>query len=142
LTTSRLPEKLAVDANPILSALIGGAALKGFWDSRLSLYTTVHTVGEVVEYLPRLAQKAGIPFQEAFASLYLLPLTVYGSAFYRSKLTKARRLIGERDPDDVDLLALALKLDIPVWTNDKDFEDTGVTTYTTAQLLSLLSKSP
>jgi len=50
-------------------------------------------------------------------------------------------LIGERDPDDVDLLALALKLDIPIWTNDRDFEKTGVATYTTAQLLSLLNKA-
>jgi len=34
LTTSKPPEKLAVDANPILSAVIGGSALKGFWDPR------------------------------------------------------------------------------------------------------------
>ena len=140
MTTSRLPEKLAVDANPILSAVIGGKALKGFWDQRISLHTTAHTLREVLEYVPKLAQKADMPLQEVLASLYLLPLTVYGRAFYQSKLAKARRLIGERDPDDVDLLALALKLDIPVWTNDKDFKDTGVTIYTTAQLLSLINK--
>lgn len=141
MTTSRLPEKLAVDANPILSAGIGGSALKGFWDSRLSLHTTAHTLREVLKYAPKLARKADIPLQEVLASLYLLPLTVHGRAFYQSKLPKAHKLIGERDPDDVDLLALALKLDIPIWTNDRDFEKTGVATYTTAQLLSLLNKA-
>lgn len=141
MATSRLPEKLAVDANPILSAVIGGSALKGFWDSRLLLHTTVHTVGEVLEYLPRLAQRTGIPIQEALASLYLLPLTPHGRPFYRSKIAKASKLIGDRDPDDVDLLALALKLKIPIWTNDKDFENAGIATYTTAQLLSLLNKA-
>jgi len=36
-------------------------------------------------------------------------------------------------------LALALKLDYPIWTNDKDFEQTGTTLYTTAKLLESLS---
>jgi len=67
-------------------------------------------------------------------------LTVYERAFYNSKLPEAHELIGKRDPGDVDLLALALKLNIPVWTNDKGFETTGAKTYTTARLLSLLSE--
>jgi predicted nucleic acid-binding protein len=43
-----------------------------------------------------------------------------------------------KDQDDVELLALALRMKIPVWTNDRDFRNTGVQTYTTAQLLKLL----
>jgi predicted nucleic acid-binding protein len=38
----------------------------------------------------------------------------------------------------VDLLALALQLDIPVWSNDSDFEGTGVEWYTTARLMKAL----
>lgn len=70
----------------------------------------IRTLREVLEYAPKLAQKVDMPLQEVLASLYLLPLTVYGRAFYQSKLPKAHKLIGERDPDDVGLLALALKL--------------------------------
>jgi len=34
---------------------------------------------------------------------------------------EARRHLADRDPDDVGLAALALHLEIPVWSNDKDF---------------------
>jgi predicted nucleic acid-binding protein len=57
---------------------------------------------------------------------------------YEGKLSMARRRIGKRDPDDVDVLALALYLNVAVWSNDNDFEDTGVEWYTTAQLLKTL----
>jgi len=50
----------------------------------------------------------------------------------------ARKRIGKRDPDDVDLLALALELKIPIWSNDGDFEGTGIEWYPTAQLLKKL----
>jgi predicted nucleic acid-binding protein len=36
------------------------------------------------------------------------------------------------------VLALALHLDVPVWSNDRDFEDTGVSQFTTAELLAIL----
>ena len=46
---------------------------------------------------------------------------------------EAQRRIGDRDPEDADVLALALHLRVPVWSNDRDFERTGVERYTTAQ---------
>jgi len=36
------------------------------------------------------------------------------------------------------VLALALTLKLPVWSNDNDFEDAGVEWYTTAELLKTL----
>jgi len=53
-------------------------------------------------------------------------------------LKEAERRIARRDPDDVDLLALALALRIPVWSNDKDFDAARVKRYTTAQWLRAL----
>ena len=38
----------------------------------------------------------------------------------------------------MDVLALALKLNCPVWSNDNDFDDVGVERLTTAQLLRRL----
>lgn len=57
---------------------------------------------------------------------------------YEDKLPTARRRIGKRDPDDVDVLALALHLNFAVWSNDNDFEDAGVGWHTTAELLKAL----
>ena len=51
-------------------------------------------------------------------------------------LEKAKGIIGE--PDDVPLLAIALEHKIPVWTNDKDFENTAIELITTEQLVEKL----
>ncbi|HEC68172.1 MAG TPA: hypothetical protein ENI35_05110 [Candidatus Desulfofervidus auxilii] len=48
-------------------------------------------------------------------------------------LEKAKGIIGE--PDDVPLLAIALEHKIPVWTNDKDFENTGIELITTEEMV-------
>ena len=39
---------------------------------------------------------------------------------------------------DVPLAALALKLEIPIWSNDRDFEELPLITYPTARLLKIL----
>jgi predicted nucleic acid-binding protein len=52
---------------------------------------------------------------------------------------EARRLIGERDPEDWPTVALALALGLPVWTQDRDFETSGLRVYSTGQLLDFLS---
>jgi predicted nucleic acid-binding protein len=39
---------------------------------------------------------------------------------------------------DVPLAALALKLEIPIWSNDHDFEELPLIVYPTARLLKIL----
>lgn len=46
--------------------------------------------------------------------------------------------MAERDPEDVDLLALALLLELTVWTNDRDFAVSGLSVVSTAQFLTLI----
>ena len=50
--------------------------------------------------------------------------------------------IAHRDPRDVDVLALALALERPLWTNDKDFDDTMAQVLTTAELLAIYFPRP
>jgi len=138
--TSKPPERLVVDANPIISALLGGAALRAFWNDAVKEWaTTQFTVDEVLPYLSRLAGKIHVPEELIRLELELLPLTIYKRESYRDLISEAKRRIAERDLNDVDLLALALKLDYPIWTNDHDFEQTGPTLYTIATLLEVLS---
>jgi predicted nucleic acid-binding protein len=49
-----------------------------------------------------------------------------------------RKLIGGRDPDDIEILALTLHMKIPLWSNDNDFGGCGIERFTTAELLSKL----
>ena len=47
-------------------------------------------------------------------------------------LDDASKRLAERDEDDVEPLALSLKLKIPVWSNNRHFQRSGVKTYSTA----------
>ena len=94
---------------------------------------------EVREYAPALAAKKGLHSESVVLALSVLPVTVVDASVYRRKVVEAWKRIGERDPDDADLLALALHFRIPVWSNDNDFEVARVEWFTTAQLLALLT---
>jgi len=138
LPISRKPEKLVVDANPILSALLGGKAKQLFFESGLTEFAVADTaIEEVRRYLPQMAEKLGVSLEFPVYALDLLPLTICSRTIYRRALKTSRIQIAQRDPGDVEILALALALKRPLWTNDKDFSATSVQTLTTAELLAI-----
>jgi predicted nucleic acid-binding protein len=100
--------------------------------------TTEATLAEVHEYAGKLARKRQLSLDLVLLAAAALPVTTVPRAVYASSLAEARRRIGRRDPDDVELLALAIQLNLPVWSNDNDFENTGVVWHTTASLLAAL----
>lgn len=67
-----------------------------------------------------------------------LPVTLVTREEYEDQIEEAKKRIGQRDPDDAELLALALKRKVPVWSNDNDFEVAGVEWFTSARLLAWL----
>ena len=131
--------KLAADANVLLSAVLGGRAKAVLTHPDIeSIFTTTSTLGEVNDYALVLAKKKRLSIETVLLTVATLPVTLVESNVYAGSIARARKLIGKRDPDDVELLALALHLKIPVWSNDNDFEDAGIEWYTTAQLLRAL----
>ncbi len=131
-------EKLAVDANPMLSAVIGGKARNVFLSEKTVFYTTSFNFMEVQRYLPHFSREKGIPAGDIYLALSTLPVNVCIEDFYRTRLHQAERLIGKRDPDDRHLLALALRLQCPIWSNDRDFDGLGVQVISTEELLKML----
>lgn len=131
-------EKVAADSNVLLSAVAGKAALKVLTKTSVTVVTTSANLAEVREYLPVMASLYDLLPEVLEAQLRLLNLEPLDQDQYQRTVPDARRRIGQRDPDDVDLLALALFLEIPVWSNDNDFEEAGVEWYTTAELLKKL----
>ena len=68
-------EKLAVDANPILSAIIGGKARDVLLNSETTyFYTTVFNFKEVEKYIPTFSTKRSIDAEDLYLALSLLPL--------------------------------------------------------------------
>ena len=133
-------KRLAADSNVILSAVIGKAALQVFTQPEIELVTTEFNLLEVEEYLPRLASKYGLDEKLLTWQFKMLPLVNFSEKYYKSHFPQAQKLLGSRDPDDVHLAVLALKEDIPIWSNDRDFEKLSISVYTTAQLLKILKK--
>jgi predicted nucleic acid-binding protein len=128
--------KLAADANVLLSAVIGGRARLALNHPQVGeVFTTEHTFAEVEEYALLLARKKRLPSDILLLAVAALPVTLVLRSRYAKSMVEAARRIAPRDPDDVDLLALALHLQIPLWTNDRDFEHLNVDLFTTERLL-------
>jgi len=131
--------RLAADANVLLSAVLGGRARLILENPQVDEILTVEQImAEVEEYAGLLARKKRLAEDLVLLAVGALPVTVVGGTDYAAEIPEAKKRIEQRDPDDVELLALALAFNIPVWSNDNDFEDTGVQWLTTEKLLQQL----
>ena len=138
--TSRTLRSVAADSNVLLSATVGHAARRVFQRApRLLAVTTEANLAEVQAYLPSMSGAYGLDLLEVQEALAALPIRLYNVRWYRSRIPEARRYLQDRDHDDVALAALALKLQIPIWSNDRDFEGVPIEIYPTAKLLKVLS---
>ena len=134
--------RLAADANVLLSAVLGGRARLVLEHPGVEEVVTARaTFQEVQEYAVHLAMKKRLSLDLVLLALAALPVKIIEREAYAAGLPRAQKRIGKRDPDDVEILALALHLGLPVWSNDNDFEDAGIEWYTTAQLLKKLGFS-
>ena len=131
--------RLAADANVLLSAVLGGRAGLILENPQVDEILTVEQVmTEVEEYAGLLARKKRLAEDLVLLAVGALPVTVVGRIDYAAAIPEAKKRIEQRDPEDVELLALALAFNIPVWSNDNDFEHTGVQWLTTEKLLQQL----
>jgi len=128
--------RLAGDANVLLAAVLGGRASLILSHPQIEeVLTTEVNLAEVEEYALLLAEKKCLRGDLLLLAVASLPVTVVERSEYSTSLPEARRRIGLRDPDDAELLALALHHKIPIWSNDRDFEELRVELFTTEDLL-------
>ncbi|MCX6603460.1 MAG: PIN domain-containing protein [Acidobacteria bacterium] len=117
---------------------MGGAAARLAARPDLELFTTTHTFDETLEYLPVLAAHKGLRLERMERALQTVPIRIVPADEFASSRDEAARRMAQRDPEDVDLLALAMHLGLTVWTNDRDFAIAGLSVVSTAQLLALI----
>ncbi|HEV8042144.1 MAG TPA: PIN domain-containing protein [Bryobacteraceae bacterium] len=133
--------RLAADANVLLSAVLGGRAKLVLDHPQITeILTAAVTLAEVEEYAAELARRKKLSLDVVLMAVATLPVKVVDSSAYEDNVAEARRRIGRRDPDDVDILALAIHFRIQVWSNDNDFTGVGVEWFTTARLLAKLNQ--
>jgi predicted nucleic acid-binding protein len=140
--TISLPPAVVADANVVLSALIGGRARLVIAASDGPRCVAADAVAvEIVKHLPRLAEKRSLDATLLLATLVVMPIEWKVAAEYEERRAEAEHRIAARDPDDWPTVALALKLELPVWSQDKDLGDAGVELVTTGELLDALRES-
>ena len=131
--------KLAADANVLLSSVLGGRARLVLEHPDIDeVVTTEATFAEVREYAVQLGRKKKIAPDTLLLAVAALPVSIVLPEVYEDTMAEARRLIAWRDPDDIEILALALHMKIPLWSNDNDFEGCGIERFTTAEILRRL----
>lgn len=98
---------------------------------------------EAREHLPRILKHRGLPVVPALETLGLIgsAVRVVEAEIYVPMETLARQRLARRDENDWPILALALVLQYPIWTEDTDFFGCGVATRTTDRVELYLSES-
>lgn len=114
--------RIVVDANIILSALLGGSSRFILFDPQFEFVTTRFTLEEVERYLPHVAEKSDVPIEELQEAILLLPLIIFPKEHYSHMLSKAQKALQDIDPHDADILALYYTEETYLWSEDRGFE--------------------
>ena len=129
---------VVADANVLLSAVIGKAALRVLTQHKVKVHASRFNAAEVERYLPRLCAKYRMPEKLVAIQWRLLPVSFHPVEDYAMHMQWAVALLEDRDPDDAHPLALSRALGLPLWSNDRDLQIEGIRCFPTAHLLKLL----
>ena len=133
---------LVVDANILVRAVLGKRVRDVIVANagNVSFFVPETAFAEAEEHAAALAAKRGGDPQIALAFLRSLSglIELIGCEVYEPFEAEARERLATRDPDDWPVLASALALGCPIWTEDTDFFGCGVATWTTDRVQMFL----
>lgn len=126
-------KQIVMDANILIRGILGKRVpqLLEQYGKQVRFFTADICYAEVRQHLPAILEKRGVepePFLDAINILETVVVPI-SEEVYGSFEEDAKRRIEARDVQDWPLLALALALDCPVWTEDNDFFGTGIVTW-------------
>src|SRR6266404_1625749 len=126
-------QSLVLDANILIRAVLGKKVfgLLNQYHSTTSFFAPDEAFVDAEKYTYQIFEKRGLDLIDASIIIEKLPYLVQRIEFdmYCGFENKARKRI--RDVNDWPILATALTLDCPIWTEDQDFFGSGVATWTT-----------
>lgn len=129
------PRRIVLDANILLRALFGKRVrgiLKSYEDS-VEFYAPDVCLADARKYVPSVAARRAVDpalpgsvLNDLFRGL----IQVVDCSLYEEFEEQARARISSRDVDDWPVVATALLLKAPIWTEDRDFFGSGIATWT------------
>ena len=130
-------QALVLDANILVRAVLGQKVFRllNQYRDTTAFFAPDDAFADAEKYLPEIFKKRGLDWDIGGAVLSQLPTLVQCIEIdvYREFESTARQRI--RDCRDWPVLATALALDAPVWTEDQDFFGSGIATWTTGTVL-------
>jgi predicted nucleic acid-binding protein len=128
-------KRLVIDANILLRAVFGTrvrSLLETYEDSVL-FFTSEICFLDARKYIPSIAAKRQIDPAPGILVLDQLSriVQVVHNYLYEEYESSARDRMVSRDVDDWPIVATSLLLKCPVWTEDRDFFGSGISTWTT-----------
>jgi predicted nucleic acid-binding protein len=135
---------LVLDANILIRAVLGQKVREIIinYASSIDFFTPLVCFEDAYCYLPELLAKRGVEVEPALAVLDQLKRLIQPveKEWLEAFEVQARLRLKLRDEDDWPILAAALALNCPIWTEDADFFGVGVATWTTSNILHHLSE--
>jgi len=136
--------EFVVDANVLVAGFLRSATTRELLlDERLSLWTAEYSLTETERVLtsPRLRRRLGGMSQAEVRSLLTqlsAHIRILPASAYQRHLSRAHQLAPH--PEDAPYLALALHLNLPIWSNDSALKNQKVVpVHSTEELLTLLT---
>ena len=136
-------KRIVIDANILIRAVLG-QKVRGLIQNfapTTQFFTPDLCYEEAVKYLPILFSKRNLAPDDALDVLAGLTCMIQfvDSSLYGSYEEAAKQRIAVRDINDWPIVAVALMLDCPIWTEDRDFFGIGVATWTSDRVHIYLS---
>jgi len=130
---------IVLDANILIRAVLGRRVrqlIDKYAGRGVRFFAPDIAFNDTEKYLPILLKKRGVPHADVSSSLdylreFVEPVT---SDLYAVFEQEARQRLRGRDESDWPILAAALALSCPVWTEDADFFGTGIAVWTTNRI--------
>ncbi len=138
---------IVADTNILISALLKDNSInsKLIKAKIFCIYFPDYGLKEIDKYktyiiAKRIRNSQNLSFE--FAKKYIFDdIRVIPFDLYRNKIKEASEIMKDIDEKDAPILALAMQLCCPIWSNDKHFMmQKAVKVYTTGNLLDLLNR--
>ncbi|MFA6060544.1 MAG: PIN domain-containing protein [Taibaiella sp.] len=129
---------LVLDANILIRAVLGKKVreLMFQFNTEASFFTPDVCMNDARKYLPDILKKRSKLFEPALEVLeeFTHLIQVVDKNIYQEYEIDAKKRIYNRDIFDWPVVATALMLNSPIWTEDQDFFGTGIPVWTTDRI--------
>ena len=126
---------IVLDANILIRAVLGKRVRELILEhaATVKFFAPDVAYADARKYLPALLEKRGVESAVAMTVLNALESIVHPLELeiYAGLQQQALQRIAMRDADDWPVLACAMTMGCPIWTEDADFFGTGIAIWTT-----------